>query len=121
MIVRPSQVTQLFPRRKYRLAWTVLAAVALSATEPAPALTEVIGKIRANLEAHGYSLGPYRFHVTLAEIPVGNIGLKELQARVGSVSVPTFSLTLTNADYRFYREFKRAIREWTMPVGPQVD
>ena len=37
MIVRPSQVTQLSHRRKYRLAWTVLVAVALSATEPAMA------------------------------------------------------------------------------------
>lgn len=90
--------------------------VCLSATEPAPVLTEVIGKIRANLEAHGYSLGPYRFHVTLAEIPVGNIGLKELQARVGSVSVPTFSLTLTKADYRF-KGAKTAVRPWTLPIG----
>lgn len=91
--------------------------VCLSATEPAPALTEVIDKIRANLEAHGYCLGPYRFHVTLAEIPAGSIGLKELQSRVGSVSVPTFSLTLTKADYRF-KGAKKAIRPWTLPVGP---
>ena len=92
--------------------------VCLSAAEPAPALTDVIDKIRARLTAHGYCLDPYRFHVTLAEIPVVSIGLKELQSRVGSVSVPTFSLTLTKADYRF-KGAKKAVRPWTFHVGSQ--
>lgn len=86
--------------------------VCLSATEPAPALTDVIGKIRAKLEAHGCCLGPYRFHVTLADIPVGNIGLKELQARIGSVTVPTFALTLTRAEYRAFRRPLPEIPAW---------
>ena len=30
------------------------------------------------------------------------------------IDVPKMSLTLTKADYRFYREFKWAVREWTL-------
>ena len=86
--------------------------VCLSATEPAPALTDVIGKIRAKLTAHGYSLDPYRFHVTLADIPVGSIGLKELQARIGSIFVPTFTLTLTRAEYRAFQRPLPEIPAW---------
>ena len=87
--------------------------VCLSAMEPPSALTDVIGKIRARLTALGYCLGPYRFHVTLADIPVGSIGLKELQARVGSVSVPRFSLTLTRAEYRAFKRPLPEIPAWT--------
>lgn len=87
--------------------------VCLSATEPVPALTDVISRIRTKLTAHGYSLGPYRFHVTLAEIPVGNICLKELQARIGSVTVPTFALTLTRAEYRAFQRPLPEIPAWS--------
>ena len=87
--------------------------VCLSAMEPTPALMDVIGKIRAKLTIHGYSLGPYRFHVTLADIPVGNIGLMDLQARIGSISVPTFTLTLTRAEYRAFKRPLPKIPVWT--------
>lgn len=80
-----------------------------------------VDRIRTRLSSAGYHLGPYRLHVTLARVPIKYIGLEALQARLARIAVPPMSLTLTNADYRFYREFKRAIREWTMPVGPQVD
>ncbi len=80
-----------------------------------------VDRLRAKLIGLGYHLGQFRLHVTLARVPAGSIGLEDLRRRIGRIDVPTFSLTLTNADYRFYREFKRAIREWTMPVGPQVD
>ena len=80
-----------------------------------------VDRLQAKLIGLGYHLGPFRLHVTLARVPAGSIGLEDLRRRIGRIDVPTFSLTLTNADYRFYREFKRAIREWTMPVGPQVD
>lgn len=86
--------------------------VCLSATEPTPALTDVIGEIRAKLTAHGYCLGPYRFHVTLAEIPVESIDLKALQAQVGSISVPMFTMALTKAEYRTYERPSRLIRRW---------
>lgn len=86
--------------------------VCLSATEPASELTDVIGEIRAKLTAHGYCLGPYRFHVTLAEIPVDSIDLKALQAQVGSISVPMFTMALTKAEYRTYERPSRLIRRW---------
>lgn len=80
-----------------------------------------VDRIRTRLSSAGYHLESYRLHVTLARVPIKYIGLEALQARLARIAVPPMSLTLTKADYRFYREFKRAIREWTMPVGPQVD
>ena len=83
--------------------------VCLSATELAPALTDIIGKIRAKLTAHGYCLGPFRFHVTLAEIPVGSIELEGLRSRIGGVSVPSFTLALKRIEYRTYERPSRLI------------
>lgn len=85
------------------------------ATSQAPNdLTLIIDKIRMELTNHGYRLGSYRLHVTLADIPEGSIDLESLQARVGRVSVPTFTLTLAKADYRFHRDSRHFIREWTL-------
>ena len=76
-----------------------------------------VDRLRAKLIGLGYHPGPFRLHVTLARVPAGSIGLEDLRRRIGRIDVPKMSLTLTNADYRFFREFKRAVREWTLPVG----
>ena len=76
----------------------------------------LVDKIRSTLKHRGYRLGPYQLHVTLARIPSGSIDLESLRERIAEVDIPAFSLTLATADYRFYREFKHAVREWTFPV-----
>lgn len=70
--------------------------------------------LRAKLIGLGYHLGPFQLHVTLARVPAGSLDLEELRARLVRIDVPKMSLALTKADYRFYREFKWAVREWTL-------
>ena len=76
----------------------------------------LVDKVRSTLKGHGYHLGPYQLHVTLARIPAKSIDLESLRERIAEVDIPAFSSTLATADYRFYREFKHAVREWTLPV-----
>ena len=73
-----------------------------------------VDRLRAKLIGLGYHLGPFRLHVTLARVPAGSIGLDDLRRRIGRVNAPPLSSTLTKADFRFYREFKWAVREWTL-------
>lgn len=77
-----------------------------------------VDRIRTRLSSAGYHLGPYRLHVTLARVPIKYIGLEALRARLARIAVPPMSLTLTKADYRFFREYDRFVKEWSPPVGP---
>ena len=73
-----------------------------------------VDRLRAKLIGLDYHLGPFQLHVTLARVPAGSIGLDALRHRIGRVAAPQISSTLMKADYRFYREFKRTVREWTL-------
>ena len=73
-----------------------------------------VDRQRAKLIGLGYHLGPFQLHVTLARVPAGSIDLEELRAGLVRIDVPKMSLALTKVDYRFYREFKWAVREWTL-------
>lgn len=75
-----------------------------------------VDRLRATLIGLGYHLGPFQLHVTLARVPAGSIDLDALRRRIGRVEAPRIPSTLTKADYRFYREFKWAVREWTLPT-----
>ena len=73
-----------------------------------------VDRLRAKLIGFGCHLGPFQLHVTLVRVPAGSIGLEDLRRRIGRVDAPELSSTLAKADYRFYREFKWAVREWTL-------
>ena len=73
-----------------------------------------VDRLRAKLIGLGYHLGPFQLHVTLARVPAGSIGLEDLRRRIGRVDAPELSSTLAKADYRFYREFKWAVRKWAL-------
>ena len=75
----------------------------------------LVGKVRERLEESGYRLGPYQLHVTLARIPSENIGPEALRRRLQGVEAPDLTRALKKADYRFYREFSRTVREWSFP------
>ena len=76
-----------------------------------------VDRLRAKLIGLGCHLGPFQLHVTLARVPAGSIDLDTLRCHIGRVAAPQISSTLTKADYRFYREFKWAVREWTLPIS----
>lgn len=73
-----------------------------------------VDRLRAKLIGLGYHPGPFQLHVTLSRVPAGSIDLDALRHSIGRVAAPQISSTLMKADYRFYREFKWAVREWTL-------
>lgn len=87
--------------------------VYLAASDVPEELETLVGKVRERLEESGYRLGPFRLHVTLARIPSGSIGLEALRRRLQGVGAPDLTRALKKADYRFYREFRRTVREWS--------
>ena len=91
--------------------------VYLTASQVPEEWVAFVDRVRARLSSAGYHLGPYRLHVTLARVPSAYIGLEALQARLARIDVPKMPLTLTKADYRF-KGAKKAVRPWTLPVGP---
>ena len=88
--------------------------VYLTASRVPKGWADFIDRVRTELSAAGYHLGSYQMHVTLARIPANSIDLESLRALIASVDVPMIPLTLTKADYRFYREFNHAVREWAL-------
>ena len=88
--------------------------VYLTASREPDGWAAFVDRLRAKLIGLGCHLGPFQLHVTLARVPAGSIGLEDLRRRIGRVDAPELSSTLAKADYRFYREFKWAVREWTL-------
>ena len=88
--------------------------VYLTASRVPEEWAEFVDRLRVKLIGLGYHLGPFQLHVTLARVQAESIGLDDLRRRIGRVAAPRISSTLTKADYRFYREFKWAIREWVL-------
>lgn len=96
----------------------VKSIVNLTASRVPEEWVAFVDRIRTRLSSAGYHLGSYRLHVTLARVPIKNIGLEALQARLARIAVPPMSLTLTKADYRFFQEYDWFVKEWPFSVGP---
>ena len=88
--------------------------VYLTASRVSDEWAEFVDRLRAKLIGLGYHLGPFQLHVTLVRVPAGSIDLDAIRQRIGRVDVPKMPSTLSKADYRFYGEFKWAVREWTL-------
>ena len=76
----------------------------------------LVDRIRTKLKGCGYDLGPYKMHVTLARIPTKSIDLEDLRYRISRIIIPGLRMSLIKADYRFFKEFKCAVREWIFPL-----
>ena len=88
--------------------------VYLTASRVPEEWADYIDRVRTELTAAGYNLGPYKMHVTRARVPTSSIDLESLRAMIARVDVPMIPWTLAKADYRFYREFKHSVREWAL-------
>ena len=90
--------------------------VYLAASKVPGGLSDLVYKVRERLEDCGYHLGPYQLHVTLARIPSKSIKLETLRRRLQGIDAPVLPKVLKRADYRFYKEFSRTVREWEFQV-----
>lgn len=76
----------------------------LTATSIPDDFSSTIDSIRAELKAIGCQIqSSFRLHVTLGRVIDSNITLESVQKMVGTVSLPTITLTLSKVDYREFR------------------
>ena len=94
--------------------------VNLTAGFISPEFKAFVHRIRGGLLKEGchmqdYGAQEFKLHVTLARIWVSQIDLQPLQERIGKINVPPITLTLEDADYRFYGRDNSLIRKWKLP------
>lgn len=76
----------------------------LTATNVPLDFLSAIDHIRTDMKATGCRIeSDFRLHVTLGRVKDVNINLSDIQESISSVSIPTFSLCLTDIDYRVFR------------------
>lgn len=88
--------------------------VYLTASIIPPEFTSIKDRINARLAGEGYSIGPFKLHVTLARVKTDKMDLQSLQNRIRPVSVPPITRTLKKASYCFVKGHKHPIRRWTI-------
>ena len=76
----------------------------LTATEIPMSFLSLIEDIRSDMKDAGCIIdSPFRLHVTLGRIKASVIQLASVQEMTKKVSLPAFSLTLEDVDYRVFR------------------
>lgn len=64
----------------------------------------LVENIRADIKATGCTIqSDFKLHVTLGRLNLSTIDLKKVQELVQSVSIPPFTLKLTDIDHRVFR------------------
>lgn len=76
----------------------------LTATEVPRSFMSVVQAVRSDMESAGCVMqSAFRLHVTLGRVRDPRLQLPTLQKILETVSLPAFSLTLTDIDYRVFR------------------
>ena len=76
----------------------------LTATEVPQSFLAVVQAIRSDFKSAGCVINSeFRLHVTLGRVKDPHVQLPELQKMLEAISLPAFSLTLTDVDYRVFR------------------
>jgi len=76
----------------------------LTATDVPQSFLSLIENIRTDMKATGCVVDSwFRLHVTLGRVKDSHIQLADIQELTGTVSLPAFSLTLEDVDYRVFR------------------
>lgn len=74
----------------------------LTASQPSADFTTFVGKLREAARKTGAEMKPdFRLHVTLGRIAAGDVAMGDLKGVVDSIEVPSFTLTLNEAEYRY--------------------
>ncbi len=76
----------------------------LTATDVPQSFLSLIENIRTDMKPTGCVVDSwFRLHVTLGRVKDSHIQLADIQELTGTVSLPAFSLTLEDVDYRVFR------------------
>ena len=96
--------TLTFDKLDVFTAMSGMHIINLKATNVPQSFLSLIENIRSDLKAAGCVMDSwFRLHVTLGRVKDTNIQLAAVQELTESVSLPAFSLTLEDVDYRVFR------------------
>ena len=96
--------TLTFDKLDVFTAMSGMHIINLTATDAPQSFLSLIENIRSDMKAAGCVMDSwFRLHVTLGRVKEANIQLSAIQELTDSVSLPAFSLTLEDVDYRIFR------------------
>ncbi len=96
--------TLTFDKLDVFTAMSGMHIINLTATDVPQSFLSLIENIRSDMKTAGCVMDSwFRLHVTLGRVKETNIPLAEVQKLADSVSLPAFSLTLEDVDYRIFR------------------
>ena len=96
--------TLTFDKLDVFTAMSGMHIINLTATDVPQSFLSLIENIRSDLTSAGCVMDScFRLHVTLGRVKDTNIQLSAIQELMESVSLPAFSLTLEDVDYRIFR------------------
>ena len=96
--------TLTFDKLDVFTAMSGMHIINLTATDVPQSFLSLIENIRSDIKAVGCVVDSgFRLHVTLGRVKDPHIQLATIQELMESVSLPAFSLTLEDVDYRIFR------------------
>ena len=96
--------TLTFDKLDVFTAMSGMHIIYLTATDVPQSFLSLIENIRSDMKAAGCVVDSwFRLHVTLGRVKDLHIQLADIQELTESVSLPAFSLTLEDVDYRVFR------------------
>ena len=96
--------TLTFDKLDVFTAMSGMHIIYLTATDVPQSFLSLIENIRSDIKAVGCVVDSgFRLHVTLGRVKDPHIQLATIQELMESVSLPAFSLTLEDVDYRIFR------------------
>ena len=97
-------LTLTFDKLDVFTAMSGMHIINLTATDVPQSFLSLIEIIRSDMKAAGCVVNSwFRLHVTLGRVKAPHIQLATIQELAKSVSLPAFSLTLEDVDYRVFR------------------
>ncbi len=96
--------TLTFDKLDVFTAMSGMHIINLTATDVPQSFLSLIENIRSDMKGAGCVMDScFRLHVTLGRIKEANLQLAAVRELTESVSLPAFSLTLEDVDYRIFR------------------
>ena len=96
--------TLTFDKLDVFTAMSGMQIIYMTATDVPQSFLSLIENIRSDIKAVGCVVDSgFRLHVTLGRVKDPHIQLSAIQELTESVSLPAFSLTLEDVDYRVFR------------------
>ena len=87
----------------------------LTATHAPEDFMELVEDVREFFLAKGCEIqSDFKFHVTLGRVQDPRMNVRKLQDIISEVDMSTFTLDLTDVDYRVFKDYGKPLGHWTL-------